>query len=386
MLKVAANSPVTAGAELLAHWARQDVAKSAAGHDDRLPLLGNECLPEVLPGFDVWDMWQLTHSNGATALFEGQSLWFFLATPKLDDPEHRHDSARIRVISLGDAGWSDHGWALPQELSPGSREWSGCAVLGEPGLVTLYFTAAGRRGCAQTYEQRLFEATAQLTVSGGSFALGPWSVPIESVCADEHWYARADEIEAPATGIKGFRDPCYFCDPKDGEEYLLFTGNAEWSDAPYNGVIGIARREAENWVLQPPIVTAIGVNSELERPHVIVRGEGYYLFWSTHGSRFAQGLNAPTGLYAMFAEHFAGPWKPVNGTGLVAANPDSSPLQAYCWCVTAELDVISFVDYPGVLGHVLPADPAERRRLFGGTAAPWFKLQFQHDQVTILRT
>ena len=150
---------------------------------------------------------------------------------------------------------------------------------------------------------------------------GDWTVPVESVAADTRWYAAANQQSAPPEDVKGFRDPSYFQDPADGREYLLFTGTAAWNTDPHGGLIGLAARTNGQWEIRPPLISALGVTSELERPHIVTRKGRYYLFWSTHARRFAPGLNAPTGLYAMTATEFGGPWTPVNGSGLVAANP-----------------------------------------------------------------
>ena len=58
-------------------------------------------------------------------------------------------------------------------------------------------------------------------------------------------------------------------------------------------------------------------------------------------------------------------------------------MQAYCWWVTGEGDVISFVDFWDLKGADVSNDPALRRRHFGGTAAPWFRLAMAGDRVTI---
>ncbi|WP_249341685.1 glycoside hydrolase family 68 protein [Sphingomonas sp. 3P27F8] len=331
---------------------------------------------------DVWDMWQLAWSDGVTFEAHGRQLWFFLATPILADPEDRHDIARIRMASLGFDGWRDHGWVFPVGWTPGSREWSGCSVLDDDGrTVTIYFTATGRRGGHLTFEQRLFETRGSLDFANGEPVLSGWTPPVESVAADGVYYKVADQAVAPRRGIWAFRDPSFFIDPTDGEEHLLFSGSAGWTDDDLDGVIGVATRTDGRWQLRPPLVEAIGVNSELERPHVIHRDGRYYLFWSSHGRRHAPMLGAPTGLYGMVAERFSGPWRPVNGSGLVAANPVESPFQAYCWWVTAEGAVLSFVDYPGATGHEPPKDPAKRRALFGGTVAPNFHLRFDGETV-----
>ena len=260
---------------------------------------------------------------------------------------------------------------------------SGSAVRMAYGTVRHFFTAAGRRGEPPSFEQRLFESRAAIDTSGDAPRFGAWEAPTELVAADGRHYAFASDRVASARGIMGFRDPGYFRDPADGAEYLLFVGSAGWVKQDIDGVVGVAKREGDRWTIQPPLIESLGVNSELERPHIIVRDGLYYCFWSTQGKRFAPGLGAPTGLYAMVADSFAGPWRPVNGTGLVAGNPVEEPTQAYCWWVTGEGDVTSFVDYWGMEGRDAGGDVALRRERFGGTAAPWFRLAFDGDRVTI---
>ncbi len=369
-----------------AEWTRDAVAGIATQTGAALPLLATEPAPSPVPGMDLWDMWHIADRAGRTVLRGGRSWWFFLAAPRLDDPEGRHDVARIRLTSHGAGGWRDHGDAFPDGFTPGSREWSGSAILEDDGsTLAHYFTAAGRRGEAPSFEQRLFVSFGRFAPDGDGPVLGDWTPPEEIVAADGARYTIANETVAPPSGIQGFRDPGFFRDPADGADYVLFTANAGWSDRRVNGVIGMARRDAGAWRAELPLVSAIDVNSELERPHIIVRDGHYYLFWSTQARRFAEGIVAPTGLYAMVAEDMAGPWRPVNGTGLIAANLSQAPSQAYCWWVTGEGDVLSFVDYPGLgpADMAVLADAAGRRRVFGGVPAPFFRLAFAGDRVTI---
>lgn len=361
-------------------WSADAIAGIANQEDAFLPVIGAADVVPLVPDHDVWDMWQIAYADGRTVMAGGRSWWFFLATPRFADPDMRHDAARIRLTSHGADGWHDHGDTFPDGFTPGSREWSGSAVLAEDGVtLRMYFTATGRRGGPRSFEQRLFESRGRFLP--GETRVEDWAVPVESVANNGTLYAPADQTTAVDDRIKGFRDPGYFRDPADGAEYLLFVGSA--GGAVFDGVVGAARRIDGRWSLVAPLVEAIGTNSELERPHVIVRDGRYYLFWSTQAKRFAPGLVAPTGLYAMIADSMAGPWRPVNGTGLVAANPPAEPYQAYCWWVTGELDVISFVDFWGLEGRDPTADPALKRAQFGGTAAPWFRLAIDGDRVTI---
>jgi levansucrase len=364
------------------HWSAADVAGIRDQRGAALPVIRAADLAPVVAGHDVWDMWPIADADGRTVFVEGRSFWFFLATPRFPDPDRRHDAARIRLTSYGADGWRDHGDTFAEGFTPGSREWSGSAVLGDDGeTLTMYFTAAGRRGVARSFEQRLFESTGRF-VAAKARTEG-WSTPVESVANDRTTYAPADQTEAVNDRIKGFRDPGYFRDPADGAEYLLFVGSAGWLDAIFDGVIGAARRESDRWVLTPPLIEAVGTNTEMERPHIVMSDGRYYLFWSTQAKRFSPAaIEGVTGLYAMVADRIAGPWRPVNGTGLVAANPADEPFQAYCWWVTGEGDVISFVDFPGLEGRS-PDTPETRRAHFGGTAAPWFRLTIDGNQVAI---
>jgi levansucrase len=367
--------------EIPTPWTAAQAGRAADQPAAALPIITAADVVPIVADHDLWDMWQIAGADGRTVVVDGRSWWFFLATPRFADPDDRHDAARIRLTSHGADGWRDHGDAFPDGFTPGSREWSGSAVLDDDGVtLTMYFTASGRKGGPRTFEQRLFETR-------GRFAngrVGDWSIPIESIVADGATYLRADQAAAVDGRIKGFRDPGYFRDPADNAEYLLFSGSAGWVDDVHDGIVGIARRASSDdaWILAPPLVDAIGVNSELERPHIVLHDGLYYLFWSTQAKRFADGLGAPTGLYGMVASDMAGPWRPLNGSGLVAANPPAEPYQGYCWWVTGEADVISFVDFWGLAGKPLD-DAAARRTYFGGTAAPWFRLALQGDTATV---
>ena len=337
----------------------------------------------IFPGIDLWDSWPLAHEDGHTAQVEGREYWFFLSAPCLPDPGQRHDAARIRLASLGADGWRDHGDALPRDLNPGTREWAGSAVLHDDGSnVTLLFTAAGRKGQEHSFEQRLFATTGVMGTAGP----GEWQAPTQLVQADGQRYVIAAEADERPGMIKAFRDPAWFRDPATGLRHLLFTGSAGWNQADYNGVVGLATLDATGqWRLDNPLIDAVGVNNELERPHLVVRGEHYYLFWSTQRRTFdPAGASGPNGLYAMVAERLAGPYRPVNGSGLVAGNPALEPTQCYSWWVTGAGEVWSFVDHWGLGGRSLADYPELLRSHFGGTPAPVFQLAFEGDRVTIV--
>lgn len=347
-----------------------------------IALIGPGDTAPILPDLDLWDSWPLAREDGTSARIAGREYWFFLSAPRLPDPGQRHNAARIRLASLGGDGWRDHGNCLPESLSPGSREWAGSALLHDDGQrVTLFFTAAGRRGQGHSFEQRLFAAEGRLTTEGP----GAWDRCTEVVRADGSRYFVAAESEGTPGMIKAFRDPAWLRDPQTGKAHLLFTASAGWDAADFNGVIGLATRGADGtWRLGDPLVEAVGVNNELERPHVLVRGGHYYLFWSTQRRTFDPAVpGGPNGLYAMVADRLQGPYRPVNGDGLVAGNPAAEPTQGYSWWVTGEGAVWSFVDHWGLTGRSFDSHPDLLRGQFGGTPAPVFHLAFDGDRVTI---
>lgn len=343
-----------------------------------IPPIDPAALPPILPGIDLWDLWPLQDADGATTLIEGWSLWFVLSAPVLPDPEERHHIARIRLLTHKDGQWRDCGDALPDGFNPGSREWAGTA-LWRDGKVTLFYTVAGWSGeTTPSFAQRLFQTTGTLTCEDGVAAITDWSPPLESFVSDDDHYMLVNQRDGKPGFIKGFRDPAHFRDPRDGATYLLFTGSLKQSVSAFNACIGIARATDDtltNWTILPPIVTADGLNNEQERPVMIHRDGRYYLFWSTQRKVFApDGPSGPNGLYGMVADAVTGPYEPLNGTGLVAGNPEDLPYQSYSWWVDQDLNVSGFADLPGVAPGGQVDDAAWRRAHFAGTPAPLFRI------------
>ena len=68
-----------------------------------------------------------------------------------------------------------------------------------------------------------------------------------------------------------------------------------------------------------------------------------------------------------------GGWRPLNSDGLVFANPEAAPRQAYSWLVLPDLTVASFVDDWG------RGRDAQGVRRFGATFAPTLRLRLAGD-------
>lgn len=348
------------------------------------PVIARGEAPKIALELDVWDHWPVLEEDGAVADINGGQLVIALSAPVIGDPEARHDMARARLLHRSAAGWRDLGRLFPNGFTAGSREWAGSAVV-DPShrRVTLHFTAVGRAGDHEPgFHQRIFETSASLIMTDGAVMLENWTEPDETIRPDGLDY-ETDLSGGGAVGtIKAFRDPFQFRDRVTGEVYLLFTGSRAGSDSPWNGLIGLAQRGADGWKLLPPVVDAVGLNNELERPHIIVHDGRCYLFWSTQRKVFAtDGPTGPDGLYGVVSETPFGPWRPINGSGLVIANPAQAPFQAYSWQVLADLSVWSFanlleLDRP-------PRDPVEARAHFGGAPAPVLRLALDGDRASL---
>ncbi|EZP81424.1 Levansucrase [Novosphingobium resinovorum] len=366
-------------------WTARDLARLRDISIPRAPVFTPSDVRRIAGNLDVWDAWPLASMHGIPVRWRGGELWFALAAPAFDDPEERHGTARIHHFHRIDGQFRHIGATFEEGFTPGSREWSGSALF-EDGVVTLYFTAAGERGETEpTFRQRIFACTTGLAETGDAVFTG-WSDPVEQVIPANIVYMNRHDGTGELGEIKAFRDPAPWR-AEDGVDHLLFTASSARHLGLHNGLIGCARRgdaDPEGGVFEkrPPLVDASGVNNELERPHIVAYDGRLYLFWSTQAKVFAPGIDAPTGLYGAVADGFGGPWRLLNGHGLVFANPQGEPFQAYSWWVLPDLSVTSFVDYWGIDDAAAKRKP-EGRAHFGGTFAPFLHLRLEGDVATL---
>lgn len=376
------DQPGSSGGHAATRWTAGDLEAWTPVPANTIPAFAHDAGRRVA-GFDLWDMWPIERADGSLPRFDGAALWMVLTAPLADDPDARHAIARIHLASERDGRWTLHQPVFPDGFTPGDREWSGSAVLDEAsGRLTVYFTAAGRRGAATaTLEQRLFETHGRFAARADGFDLSDWSQPVESVVADGHDYMVANQLTGTGGEILGFRDPGFFRDPASGRAYLFLTGSCARSSSRWTGIIGVAEAEDADrpeWQLRPPVLSAAGLNNELERPHMRKLGGLYYLFWSTQQKVFARpGPSGPTGLYGAVAADPLGPFTLLNGSGLIAGTPPYAPAQEYSWWVMDDLQVIGFADYPGVPDMGAIATAEQRRAHFAGYPAPFFRIALE---------
>ena len=322
-------------------WTRTHVEAVANLEVAQLPKLAATEVVRPRPELYYWDMWPVQDRDGNIADIAGREFWMILTAPDNGDPSGRHFNAKIHLLERKDAKWVDLGPLLPDFGGPYEREWSGSSIWSE-GKFTLWFTGAGLLASPGGYQQALFETTADTQQDG--LPVG-WSLPRPIMTELIAEYIAADAHEGEAGRIKAYRDPAYFRDPADGREYLVFSASRPFGESEYTGAIGLAENIDGTWTLLPPIIHSGGVNNELERAHIVFHEGNYLAFWATQSSTFTPELqHAPTGLYGMSAKALRGPYEPLNGSGLVLANPESRPAQAYSWSVTRELLVSSFVE------------------------------------------
>jgi levansucrase len=357
-------------------WTAKHLATPQPASASMIPLVTAPRRGQLDEARVYWDMWPLQGPDGMPACLAGREMWMALTAPQRGDPALRHFEAKIHWLERRGGEWADCGPVLPDFPVPYEREWAGSALLAD-GAVTLFFTAAGTAARPGGYQQSLWASSAPLGTDGWPQG---WHAPAPLIARPSPLYQPADAHEGAPGTIKALRDPAYFRDPADGGEYLAFTASLGGSASAFNGAFGLARKQAGEWQLLPPLIAADGVNNELERAHLVYHQGRYYAFWSTQRHTFAPHLRAaPTGLYGMVADSLLGTYRPLNGSGLVLANPVSEPHQTYSWFVDASLQVCSFVDFHGLGGDAIPAAPAAANAAFGGVPAPLLRLAIDGD-------
>ncbi|MGA7227646.1 MAG: glycoside hydrolase family 68 protein [Acidimicrobiia bacterium] len=367
-------------------WTAGMVASITEQDVSYAPLITDFDTRKILPDLDLWDMWPVRDREGRIATLGSAEGWMALSASAVGAPGGRHDVARIRLVSRREDRWLDLGNLFPDGESPGSREWAGSAILeSDDASMTVYYTAAGRRGePSPTFVQRIISARAD--VSTGRWDGLDWEPHRVALEAAHPYQSTLGQEDGEPGYIKAFRDPFFFSDPATGEDHLLFTGSLLGSSTEFDGVVGISSGDRRGRFRPgPPLVTADGVNNELERPHLVMLDGLYYLFFSTQARTFHPDTPGPTGLYGFVAPSLDGEWGPLNGSGLVLANPIEEPFQAYSWLVLGDLTVTSFID-SHTLGGAHP-DEIEAMGLarahFGGTPAPTLSLRLDGDRAEL---
>lgn len=370
-------------------WSRQQAQNFKLTKENTAPNINPNFKPAVSDRW-IWDTWPLVKKDGSLAVVNGYKVIFALTAPRSVDWNKRHDVAVISYFySSNGINWIYKGPAYNVEDALGSRQWAGSAVLDENGRVQFFYTAVGRKGEAvRTFEQRLVKTTFSINKDKNGVHISNWSKHQVILEPDGAYYQTMQQAKGPI--IYSFRDPYFFEDPKTKKDYLLFEGNKGGKNVRikpenigdklfckshtvpkgaenFNGNIGIAVAENKDFTkfkLLPPLLEAVGVNQQLERPQVVVKKNKYYLFFLSHKFTYALGLNGPDGLYGFLGDSLRSNYKPLNKNGLVITNPANEQYQAYSWYLASGHDVISFINEYHVNGQLR----------YGGTFAPTLRI------------
>lgn len=387
-------------------WSRQQAEKVSPTDKTTAPKIDLD-FDLVAPDQWVWDTWPLQNRDGSMAIVNGYRVAFALVAPRSLGWGERHTEARIGMFySKNGKDWTYAGIPYDYNKALGHMQWAGTAMLDDNGKVHLFYTATGEKdnwdnnGWDKRAVQRIAKTTFDIHTDKNGVHLtneGKHQVILE---ADGKYYETLAQANSPI--ITAFRDPFFFQDPNTGKEYIIFEGQAgsdrdflkpenigdeeyrKTHSVPqgaelYNGNIGIAEvldKDVTKLKLLPPLLESVGTNHQMERPHVVVNGDDYYLFTISHTFTYAPGLTGPDGVYGFVGKGLFGVHKPMNESGLVIANPKENPYQAYSWMVLPDQQVISFINEPkDENGNVK----------FGGTFAPTLKLKLNGDKSEVVK-
>lgn len=261
------------------------------------------------------------------------------------------------------ADWKFGGRVIKEGANSRSWEWSGCAVMREnsANTIDLFYTSVNDSPSESVPSYTTGQVMADAT--------GIWFEGFD-VCTDLFQADGVNYANIVEDAYWDFRDPHIFRNPDDNQIYALFEGNVP-------GMRGDFTVNSDEML--PALVTALGVNDQTERPHVVFQDGLTYLFTISHYSTFTGNSTGPDGVYGFVSRNgIFGPYTPLNRSGLVLGNPSSAPYETYSHFVDPAGYVQSFIDTLLQPGSADPQDPAIYR--IGGTLAPTVKIVLEGER------
>ena len=378
-------------------WTRADALKVNENDPTTTQPLVSPDFPVMSDTVFIWDTMPLRELDGTVVSVDGWSVIFTLtADRRPHDPqfinadgrydikrdwEDRHGHARICYwYSRTGKDWIFGGRVMAEGVSPTTREWAGTPILlNNNGDIDLYYTCVTPGATIAKVRGQVVTSDTGVTLQGFD--------QVKSLFEADGTYYQTEAQNA----TWNFRDPSPFIDPVDGKLYMVFEGNVagergthevgpneiglvppgheDVGGARYQvGCIGIAVAKdlnGDEWEILPPLVTAVGVNDQTERPHYVFQDNKYYLFTISHKFTYADGVTGPDGVYGFVSDQLFGPYTLMNASGLVLGNPPSQPFQTYSHCVMPNGLVTSFIDS-------VPTTGDDYR--IGGTEAPTVRI------------
>lgn len=320
---------------------------------------------------DVWDTWPLQNADGTVANYKGYHIVFGLA----GDPKRGSDTfiylfykkaSDNSIDSWKNAGrvFKDTDKLGPNDpiLNNQAEEWSGSATMTSDGEVRLFYTNRHPWDPARGFYGKQTLTTAQINVSEPDFS----TLKIDGVEDFKSIYDGGDgsiyQTVDQAFSGGDFRDNHTLRDPhyveEKGRKYLVFEANTgtktgyqgadSFNNRAYYGGNKAFFESERNWLLQnpgkeyaelangalgiielnddftfkkemKPLLASNTVTDEIERANVFELNGKWYLFTSSRGAKmFVEGVDKEDiYMFGYVADSLAGPYKPLNDTGLV---------------------------------------------------------------------
>lgn len=319
---------------------------------------------------DVWDSWPLQNADGTVANYNGYQISFALA----GDPKKGWDTfIYLFYKKAGDNSidaWKNAGRVFKDSdkyvsndpiLNNQAEEWSGSATLTSDGEVRLFYTNRHGWDPAHGFFGKQTLTTAQINVSKpDADTLKVDGVEdLKSIFdGDGKFYQNVQQAfgEGDYSDNHTLRDPHYVED--NGHKYLVFESNTGTDDGyqgeesffnkAYYGGSQVFFQAEKNKLLQSPqkdlaklangslgiielnndytlkkvmkpLIASNTVTDEIERANVFELNGKWYLFTDSRGSKMTiDGISAAdVYMLGYVADSLTGPYKPLNGSGLV---------------------------------------------------------------------
>ena len=92
-------------------WSADHVVRIGKGPLPEAALIGADEAAPITPDLALWDLWPFQTDDGSLAQVAGGTLWVILSAARSDDPNARHDVARLRLFHKVGGDWRDCGAA-----------------------------------------------------------------------------------------------------------------------------------------------------------------------------------------------------------------------------------------------------------------------------------
>jgi levansucrase len=320
---------------------------------------------------DVWDTWPLQNADGTVAEYNGYQIVFGLA----GDPKVGSDTFIYMFYKkIGDTSldsWKNAGRVFKNtdKLGPNdpilnnqAEEWSGSATLTSDGEVRLFYTNRHPWAPEQGFYGKQTLTTAQINVSkanadtlkidgvedfksiydggngknyqtidqafgGGDYADNHTLRDPHYVEENGHKYLVFEANTGSETGYQGEKslfNKAYYGGSEiffqDEKNKLLQSSKKDLAEKA-NGALGIIELNDDYTFKKEmkPLIASNTVTDEIERANVFELNGKWYLFTSSRGSKMTiDGIdNEDIYMFGYVSDSLNGPYKPLNGTGLV---------------------------------------------------------------------